>query len=232
MTRRKSTRRGVLARTAGVLAFVALLPAVAAAADAKTIAASGNDAGAPACSACHGDFGEGRPEAGYPRLSGLDAHYLLHQLNDLSDGTRTSEVMHPIAKSLTAGEREAMASYYAALPAAKAPGEKKPDDKVLAAGALLAQRGEWGKGLPACGQCHGPNGLGVGTAFPKLAGQSAQYIVAQLQAWKAGQRGNDPMHLMTGVAAKLDEEQMSAVAAYYANLKTEAAAPQTEGRKP
>ena len=106
------------------------------------------------------------------------------------------------------------------------------DDKTLAAGALLAQRGDWSKGLPACGQCHGPSGQGVGPSFPKLAGQSMQYIATQLQAWKAGQRVNDPLHLMTGVASKLDEQQITAVAAYYAHLKVEPASPAIKGRKP
>lgn len=111
-------------RLAGVGAIFTLLAAAvphvattAFAADAQGIAASGNGAGAPACSACHGDAGEGRPDAGYPRLSGLDALYLLGQLNDFDDGNRASDVMHPIAKSLRTDEREAMASYYASLSA-------------------------------------------------------------------------------------------------------------------
>lgn len=242
MNRWRSTIYGggrMVARLASVGAIFSLLAAVvphvaatANAVDAQGIAASGNGAGAPACSACHGDAGEGRPDAGYPRLSGLDAQYLLGQLNDFDEGKRASEVMQPIAKSLRTDERKTMASYYASLSAPKAAGEKKPDAKTLAVGAILAQRGDWPRGLPACGQCHGLDGQGVGSSFPKLAGQSAQYIVAQLQAWKAGKRSNDPMHLMTGVASKLDAQQISAVAAYYANMKLETAATRTEGRKP
>lgn len=204
-----------------VLPAAMLAPSAAFGESAKAIAASGSAGGAPACSACHGDTGEGRPEAGYPRLSGIDARYLLRQLNDFADGNRPNDVMHPVAKSLSVGEREAMASYYGSLSAPKAAGEEKPAKKALADGALLAQRGDWSKGLPACGQCHGPSGQGVGSSFPKLAGQSATYISDQLNAWKAGRRSNDPLHLMTGVASKLDEQQISAVAAYYAHLKVE-----------
>lgn len=219
---------------AGVLMASPPLASTAFAADAQTIAASGNGAGAPACSACHGQAGEGRPDAGYPRLAGLDARYLLHQLNDLADGNRASDTMHPIAKALRPDERAAMASYYASLSAPKADGEKKADGKVLAAGAALAQRGDWAKGRPACRQCHGPSGQGVGASFPKLAGQSARYIAAQLNAWKAGRRGNDPLHLMTGIASKLDDRQITAVAAYFASLdvRLPAPAPANEGRKP
>lgn len=217
---------------AGVLMASPPLAATAFAADAQAIAASGNGAGAPACSTCHGQGGEGRPDAGYPRLAGLNAHYLLLQLNDFADGNRASDTMHPVAKALRPNEREAMASYYASLSAPKAAGEKKADGKVLAVGAALAQRGDWAKGLPACAQCHGPSGQGVGSSFPKLAGQSAQYIAAQLNAWKAGRRRNDPLHLMTGVASKLDDQQIAAAAAYYASLDVRPPASANEGRKP
>ena len=163
-------------------------------------------------------MGAGRPEAGYPRLAGLNADYLRRQLADFANGDRINDTMHPVSKSLRPEERTAMADYYASLSAPPAPGEKKPDAEMLAMGANLGLRGDWPNGLPACAQCHGPVGEGVGSSFPKLAGQSADYIAAQLVAWKTGKRSNDPMHLMTGIAAKLDENQIAAVAAYYASL--------------
>ena len=42
-----------------------------------------------------------------------------------------------------------------------------------------------------CGECHGAAGQGVGKTFPKLAGQSAEYIANQLKAWKAGKLADD-----------------------------------------
>ena len=66
-------------------------------------------------------------------------------------------------------------------------------------------------------QCHGAAGQGVGETFPKLAGQSAEYIANQLKAWKDGKRSNDPLHLMTGISSKLNDFQAGcSVAAYYA----------------
>lgn len=214
-----------------VLLTVASLEPVFAA-DANTIAASGNGAGAPACSACHGQSGEGRPDAGFPRIAGLSAGYLLHQLNDFASGARASDIMQPVAKALSEDERQAMAAFYASASASKAPGEEKPDQKAQAAGAALAERGLWTKGLPACAQCHGPNGQGVGDTFPRLAGQSSAYIVAQLTAWKNGQRNNDPLHLMTGIASKLDDKQIAAVAAYYAALDPRTPTAETKGSTP
>ena len=45
-------------------------------------------------------------------------------------------------------------------------------------------RGAWERNIPECVACHGPAGMGVGASFPPLAGQSAQYLGAQLNAWR------------------------------------------------
>jgi cytochrome c553 len=102
-----------------VLATTASLPS-AIAADGRDLATNGNSNGAPQCSACHGEQGEGRPDAAYPRLAGLDARYLLRQLNDFADGNRDNEIMRPIAKALSSDEREAVTSFYAGLTTPKA----------------------------------------------------------------------------------------------------------------
>ncbi|MDE2578544.1 MAG: c-type cytochrome [Hyphomicrobiales bacterium] len=179
--------------------------------------------GANACSACHGDQGEGRPEAGFPRLAGLNPDYIVQQLNDLASGARANETMTPIAKALSPAERTALGAYLAGLQPPAAPVEPKPEEKVVAEGKKIALQGLWDKDLPQCVSCHGAGGVGVGVNFPKLAGQSAQYIANQLDAWKTGKRTNDPLHLMTGVASKLDDSQIAAVAAYFESLSPVAA---------
>ena len=78
---------------------------------------------------------------------------------------RGNEIMQPIAKALTADERQAIAKYYRGLVAPKAEEPQRADDKTIAIGAALADRGDWSKGLPGCSQCHGPAGQGVGTLF-------------------------------------------------------------------
>lgn len=207
--------------------------ATAHAADGREIAANGTGRGAPACSACHGAQGEGRPDLAQPRLAGLDSAYLIEQLNAFAAGSRDNETMAPIAKALTPDERQAVATFYAGLVTPKIDEPEKADDKTIAAGAALAGRGDWSKGLPGCGQCHGAAGQGVGKTFPRLAGQSAEYIMRQLKAWKDGKRTNDPLHLMTGISSKLNDDQVAAVAAYYANLPvTAAASAMPQGSKP
>lgn len=201
------------------LSVVMLLTNTAArAADAQDIANNGNGRGAHPCSSCHGSMGEGRPLAAYPRLAGLSAPYIEHQLNDFASGKRDNETMHQIAKALSPDERAAVAAFYARNDTPSA-GEPKPADAAtLAAGKHLADQPTWSKGLPACNQCHGPGGQGVGSTFPRLAAQSSAYIINQLKAWQEGKRGNDPLNLMTGIASKLDQSQIAAVAAYYASL--------------
>ncbi|MEX6507187.1 cytochrome c [Jiella sp. M17.18] len=196
------------------------------------IAANGTEAGAPPCASCHGEHGEGQPEGPFPRLAGIDAGYLVQQLHDFASGKRASDIMGPVAKALSAGQMTAVASYYATSSAPKAAEPNPLDETAVAAGETLAQRGDWSRGLPACAQCHGPNGVGVGASFPKLAGQSMEYISAQLKAWQAKQRTNDPLGLMANVAARLSDKDVTAVAAYYASLPAdETSASSTKGAR-
>ncbi|CCJ50036.1 c-type cytochrome [Bordetella parapertussis] len=203
-------------------------------ADAARIASQGAD-GVAACVTCHGAKGEGNPAAGFPHLAGLGSGYLYEQLTALANGSRANPVMAPIAKGLSDAQRQALAEYYAGLPApfeadrlaATHLGEPAKADT----GAWLAVRGAWDRNVPACNQCHGPGGIGVGTAFPALAGQPAAYIAGQLRAWRQGQRPPGPLALMPAVATRLSDAEIDAVSAYYANLPKQAAAPRPEASK-
>lgn len=193
------------------------LPSIASAADAKTIVSAGNGNGAAPCSACHGVDGGGQAASGNPRLAGLDAAYLEKQLGDFVSGARVSPVMQPTANALSAGERQALAAYYSQLPLppalAKPVTPLPPADSV---GAVLATRGRWSSNVPACVQCHGPAGVGVGANFPPLAGQPAAYIEAQLTAWQHGTRHNDPLQLMQQLSRALSAQDIHEVAAWFA----------------
>ncbi|MBY4867090.1 cytochrome C [Burkholderia sp. Bp9017] len=202
-----------------LLATAALLAGRAYADDAtlgKTLATQGTATGVAACIGCHGAQGEGNAAAGFPRLAGTNAAYLSAQLAAFADGSRQNPVMQPLAKLLSAHEREAVSAYFASLPAPAAIAAGTASIDPANAGAWLATRGRWSDGLPACAQCHGAGGLGVGTAFPPLVGQPAAYIAGQLNAWKHGTRAPGPMALMPMIAGKLSDADIDAVAAYYA----------------
>lgn len=198
----------------GILGITLFGPyAVLGAPSGASIAAQGSGS-APPCAVCHGAHGEGNPAIGAPRLVGVGAAYLQEQLRDFADGTRASPIMAPTAKALGSAQGEAVAAYYAGLPApaiAAAAGGVSP-------GKLLAERGRWSDGLPACSQCHGPEGVGVGAAFPPLAGLPASYVTAQLQAWQEGHRAPGPLGLMAAVAKKMSKTDIEDVAAYFASI--------------
>ncbi|WP_185641004.1 MULTISPECIES: c-type cytochrome [unclassified Burkholderia] len=203
-----------------LLAAAALLAGNARADDValgKTIATRGTTTGVAACIGCHGAQGEGNAAAGFPRLAGTHAAYLSAQLAAFADGSRQNPVMQPLAKLLSPRDRDAVSAYFASLPVppAIAASDAASIDPANT-GAWLATRGRWSQGLPACAQCHGAGGLGVGTAFPPLAGQPAAYIAGQLNGWKRGTRAPGPMALMPMIAGKLSDADIDAVAAYYA----------------
>jgi cytochrome c553 len=70
--------------------------------------------------------------------------------------------------------------------------------------------------ITVCATCHGPAGRSAQPKFPVLAGQHANYMLAQLQAFKAQSRGDpDAVGYMWGMAAPLDQALMTGLADYY-----------------
>ena len=55
--------------------------------------------------------------------------------------------------------------------------------------------------------------------YPRLAGQFAEYTAAQLKLFRDGSRGNDANGVMRGVASRMTEREIRAVAEYAAGLR-------------
>ncbi len=199
---------------ASALVFCGVAHAAGDAQRGQTVVMQGNGSGAP-CLACHGLDGAGNDAAGFPRLAGLDAGYLVKQMQDYRAGTRQSAIMAPNVDNLDDQQIADVAAWYAGQTAAVPP-LADADAELLALGEKLATRGDWDNYVVPCESCHGPGNDGVGSAFPRLAGQHAGYIKQQLQAWKSGARSNDPDQLMLAIAARLSDEQIEAVATYLA----------------
>jgi cytochrome c553 len=82
-------------------------------------------------------------------------------------------------------------------------------------GAVIAAQGTR-SGAPACAQCHAFNGSSDGSgAFPRIAGQSAHYLVQQIRAFRSNVRANA---IMSPIAKALSPEEIADVAAYYAGV--------------
>lgn len=180
------------------------------------IAQNGLPPAVAACATCHGARGEG--SAAFPPLAGNGTAYLLAQLQAFANGSRAQAIMGPIAKALNAQQRADVVAFYAGQPSVQHAVTVPPADPSDA-GAWLVQRGRWADGIPACAQCHGPDGRGVGEHFPAIAGLTATYMQAQVAAWQNSQRPPGPLQLMATVAQKLTPQDIAAIAAYYVRLQ-------------
>lgn len=67
----------------------------------------------------------------------------------------------------------------------------------------------------SCFLCHGANGESTSELFPRLAGQHAEYIAKQLDAFKSGKRKSTAMAEMV---AKLTSDEMLALGKYYEKM--------------
>ena len=172
------------------------------------------------CAACHAADGNSTAPAN-PKLAGQVSEYLEKQLRDFKPEPgkkprRESAVMNGMAANLSDTDVQVLASYFASQtlkPAAAS-------DKALASeGQKLWRGGDPAAGVPACAGCHGPGGAGIPSEFPRLGGQYAEYIAAQLQAFRSGARANDGSGMMRGVAARLTDSQIRALSEYVAGLR-------------
>lgn len=167
------------------------------------------------CLACHGVDGNSVAAAN-PKLAGMNEEYLYKQLSEFKSGARKNPVMGGIVKDLTDTDMKNLAAYFS-LQQPK-PGTAK-DAELAKHGEKIYRGGVLGAGVPACASCHGPQGKGIPTQFPRLAGQHADYIYAQLNAFRVGARANDAAKMMRTIAAKMTDADMKAVAAYIQGLR-------------
>jgi cytochrome c553 len=165
------------------------------------------------CDGCHGVPGHGPRADLVPVLSGQKRDYLIAALEDYASGRRKSGIMQPIANDLVPAAIGTLAAHYAdRLP--PEPSQRVPDGD-LEAGGKLATVGKPEAGVPGCNTCHAAGAL---PSYPRLAGQSAAYLAAQLRLWRAGVRGNERQSaVMAPIAQRLSDEQIDAVSRFYAS---------------
>ena len=167
------------------------------------------------CAACHGVDGNS-PIPVNPSLSGQHPGYLYKQLTDFKAGRRKNAAMSAMVANLSDDDLRNLAAYFAA----QKPMAGTAKDRVLvAAGQRLYRGGNSETGVPACSGCHSPDGAGVPSQYPRLAGQHGDYTVAQLQSFRNGDRDNDPNAMMRMIASRLNDKDMAAVAQYITGLR-------------
>jgi cytochrome c553 len=208
-------------RMRAALAAGLLWAAPAAAQDAaKPDLAKGEQLARQVCVACHAADGNSVAPAN-PKLAGQHTNYLYKQLTNFKaqggkKAARENALMAGMVANLSDPDMRALAAYYAAhklKPAAAG------DKDRAALGQKIWRGGIADKNVAACAGCHGPDGAGIPGQYPRLAGQFAEYVDAQLKLFRAGGRANDPNGMMRGVAARMSDEEIKAVAEYAAGLR-------------
>ena len=166
---------------------------------ASTVLAGEAPAGAKPCASCHGVNGVA-PSAEWPNLAGQNKAYLVEQLRAFRSGQRENPAMAPFVTGLSDDDIDMWAAYYSAQPAVVSGGG---EETLVVAGENLAAY---------CKACHGMNGRPATEAWPLLNGQHAQYLEAQMLAFKSGMRVNGHMQ---AALSQLGPEQFKALAAFY-----------------
>jgi cytochrome c553 len=197
----------------GIIAAVANMQALAA-------DAAAGKAKTAVCAACHGADGNSAVPA-FPKLAGQNERYLVKQLNEIKSGVRSVPTMAGQLNAMSDDDIANIAAYYASqMPSA---GQAKAD--LVDLGAKVYRAGSGKRGVAACIACHSPTGAGNGPAgYPSLAGQHADYIAAQLRAFRRGAeyddgRKNDgDTRIMRDIALGMTDKEIDAVASYIAGL--------------
>jgi len=165
------------------------------------------------CAACHTSDGS-RGSPANPILQEQHPGYLAKQLAEYKAGKRKNAIMTGIAAALSDADMRNVAAFYASKQVK--PGFAK-NAKTVALGESVYRAGIADRGVPACAGCHGPNGAGIPSLYPRLAGQHADYTETQLTAFRAGVRQNNAT--MMDVAAKLNDREIKALGDYVAGLR-------------
>ena len=178
-----------------------------------------------ACASCHGPGGNSAIPPN-PNLAAQPHEYLAKQLVDfkVKEGQTlparlgpggTPTVMTPNVAPLTQEDMQNIALYLS---------QQQLKEPATAGRQELVELGQriWRGGLPerrlpACASCHGANGAGIPSQYPRLSGQFPAYIEEQLRLFRSGDRKtNEPMH---AIADRMSDAEIQAVADYAAGLR-------------
>ncbi|RMG28139.1 MAG: cytochrome C [Gammaproteobacteria bacterium] len=168
------------------------------------------------CAGCHGDKGQGAPDGEYPRLAGLNAHYIARQLRHFKSHERINIPMIPYAneRELPEPDVRTIATYLSRI---ELPTKLEPiEENEIGEGFDALARLEASKAVlniprypgnveaggrlyrKECAGCHGLDGRGrVGRigdrvwVVPTLVGQHSNYLLRQIRKFRKGERRHD-----------------------------------------
>jgi cytochrome c553 len=159
------------------------------------------------CGSCHGQTGQPMDPKTMPIIWGQQQNFLVKQLHDYRAGDRSNPIMAAMAKTLTQEELRPAAAYFASKPWPAAPAATA----ATAAPAAAPAPGS----MTVCQICHQEKFVG-GAPAPRLAGQSYEYLIKQMNDFANGTRTNN-MDMVTIMTA-LSPADREAMAHYIAGL--------------
>ncbi|MFW6093261.1 MAG: c-type cytochrome [Pseudomonadota bacterium] len=177
------------------------------------------EAQATPCAACHGPNGAEPINGTYPVLAGQNATYMTRQLELIQSGERPVPEMGGQLDGKSQQDLEDLAAYFAAQD--DVVGAAAGDDDALATAQSIYRGGILEKDVAACTSCHSPTGNGNAPAgFPDISGQPVDYTIAQLTAYREGERTTDEQYgrMMRNVAGRLTDTEIEMLANYLRGL--------------
>ncbi len=204
-----------------VLAIAALPAGASENAAGKPDLAKAQQTATQTCAACHGADGNSTNPAN-PSIAGQPAEYITEQLANFKSRVRSNPIMASIADTLSPDDMRALGVHFSQQ---KPKGSAASDAALALSGQKIFRGGNAATGVPACAACHLPDGVGVPSRYPRVGGQYADYLYAQLKAFKSGERGMDTEgkdvngKIMAQIAGRMSDREMQAVAQYASGLR-------------
>ncbi len=172
------------------------------------------------CALCHGDFGQGTPDALSPRIAGLPLGYQIEELKAFRDGSRRYDPMIMVSnitmEHFTNKDIYDISRYLA---------EIDLDAMNLPVIPLFPGDVEEGKKIyrKECSMCHRKTGRGIPRInIPMVTGQYGNYLFRQLKKFQSRERyhDNDPED---DSFDEFDDATLRSVVAYLTHLTNEQA---------
>ena len=183
----------------GVAALIAVAPSAFAGIEEGRVKAQ-------ACVACHGADGNS-PVPQFPSIAGQPRQFIEMSLIMFREGRRINEAMKPLVDKMSNADVRDLAQFFASQKMAAPARQAAPE--VAARGKAITEANN-------CVQCHSATLTGQ-QHIPRLAGQHREYLLTQLQGFKAGTRA-DFDGTMTSAAQALAAQDLELVADYLSTL--------------
>jgi sulfide dehydrogenase cytochrome subunit len=160
------------------------------------------------CSGCHGVQGVSAGPS-MPTLAGMPRDFILAAMQQFRDGSRASTIMGRIAKGYNDKQLGAMSDFLSQQPWGSAP--QSVDANLVRRGQKLHTR--------RCEVCHRESGASTALDMPRMAGQWATYIRMYMDSCRDPKWNTRHPNAMTDLCGDLAEEDITALAHFYAAQK-------------